>query len=91
MVNVVVGCWYMLLKNGMRFGFYHDGDAETSPLLRIKDFDCGDCWEIDADADEKSRSKFETSEDDDSFVKIPKAEVVKVYFQRYEQDNEICT
>ena len=80
----IIGQWCMKLKNGMEFGFYDDDISDVSPLDRIKGFDQGEYWEIDGGAYSKLFKTYATSQEDDSFVLIPKAEVLDVYFEKYQ-------
>lgn len=67
--------WCLKTKDYDRIPFYLS-DKQTNPLEEISEFDKGDCWEIDFQSD-----KYKTSPNDNSFVLIPKSDVIKVWYE----------
>jgi hypothetical protein len=63
--------------------FYH-GIRGNNPLTNIPDFDKGNYWSIDADGDDELKDFFEEDPDDDSFILIPKSDVLNVWFVSYD-------
>lgn len=77
----VSGVWHLVLIDDTDISFYYDYVTTISPLKRIKEFNQGDCWAIDASSDSKLIERFKIWDEDDSFILIPKIEVKKVYFE----------
>ena len=67
--------WCIKTKDYERIPFY-SSDKKVNPLERISEFDQGDYWEIDFQSD-----KYKTSTNDDSFVLIPKKDVIDVWYE----------
>ena len=65
--------WCIKTKDYDRIPFYLS-DNKVNPLEKIPEFDKGDYWEIDFQSD-----KYKTSPNDDSFVLIPKKDVIDVW------------
>lgn len=74
------GDWYLRLTNNMDFSFYA-GRPDQHPFETIPEFDRGDAWCIDAGGREDL--PFPVDPTEDSFVLIPKTDVVDVYFKAY--------
>jgi hypothetical protein len=67
--------WCIKTKDYERIPFYLS-DTKKNPLEVIPEFDQGDYWEIDFQSD-----KYKTSPNDDSFVLIPKSDVIGVWVE----------
>jgi hypothetical protein len=65
--------WCIKTKDYDRIPFYLS-DKKENPLEKISEFNQGDYWEIDFQSD-----KYKTSTNDDSFVLIPKKDVINVW------------
>jgi hypothetical protein len=67
--------WYIKTKDYDRIPFYLS-DTMDNPLESIPGFNKGDYWEIDFKSD-----KYKKSQNDDSFVLIPKSDVIDVWME----------
>lgn len=74
------GDWHVKLTNGMDLEFY-SGQRDQHPFETIPEFDRGDAWSIDALG--RTDLPFPVDPTEDSFVLIPKTDVVDVYFKAY--------
>lgn len=84
MTNVIakkpVGCWWLRLANGMTLQFY-EGTPDQHPFDTVPEFDHGDTWSVDAGYGQDLPYPEDPS--DNSFMLIPKRDVVEVYFQAF--------
>jgi len=71
------GYWHLRLANGMTHEFYA-GTPEQHPFETIPEFDRGDNWSIDAVF--RTDLPYPVDPTEDSFVLIPKKDVIEVYF-----------
>lgn len=69
--------WFLKLKSGLIHSFYCG--ISVNPLELIPDFNQGECWCIDAHDDEVLFDKYQRDPTDDSFVLIPKSDVLEVF------------
>ena len=76
------GKWWIKLIDGRKFPFYYDYEEKVSPFKRIREFDKDKYWEIDA-SDELEVLNHGFEKTNEGFVLIPKIEVKKVYFKKY--------
>jgi hypothetical protein len=81
------GIWHIKTNKINDYKFYH-GNADSNPFNTIKAFDKGDNWCIDAGGYSSSlKEVYKTYSEDDSFVLIPKSDVLDVWFVSYQEDN----
>ena len=69
--------WYVELKDGRQFCFYHSKSNEISPFVEVEEFDQGDHWSLDLAND--LEGEYPLDPEDDSFVLVPKDHVVRVF------------
>jgi hypothetical protein len=74
------GDWHIKLSNGLDLAFW-SGSPDRHPFESEPLFDRGDAWSIDACGREDLPFPVDPAED--SFVLIPKTDVVNVYFKAY--------
>ena len=67
--------WCIKTKDYERIPFYLS-DSKVNPLETMPEFDQCDYWEIDFQSD-----KYKTSPNDNSFVLIPKSDVINVWVE----------
>lgn len=84
MTNIIAqkatGYWWLRLVNGITHEFYA-GIPDRKPFDIIPEFDCGDAWSVDAC--HRNDLPYPLDPTDDSFVLIPKADVVEVFFKPF--------
>ena len=78
----VTGSWWLRLANGITHEI-HLGTPDGKPFDIIPEFDYGDAWSIDAGS--RSDLHYPLDPTDDSFVLIPKKDVVEVFFKPYKK------
>lgn len=76
------GNWYIELEDGSKHNIYR-GDADTNPLEEVDAFDCGGSWEVDVP---ELTEDYPESPVDNSLVRIPKDDVVDVFFVPDDED-----
>jgi hypothetical protein len=77
------GTWHIKTNKVDNHIFYH-GYPDINPFYSINGFDQEDNWLIDSGSIESPLKKvYDIYPDDDSFVLIPKDEVIKVWFTPY--------
>lgn len=71
--------WYIKTKEFDRIPFYLS-DSTINPLEEIEEFDKGDYWEVDCRID--TGDFYKESPYDNSFVLIPKSDVIDVWYEK---------
>lgn len=71
---------HMVTKEGLDFSFYNSEESNTLEILNsIEDFSHEDYWVIDAGENPELFKIYQTFEEDNSFVLIPKSSVIRFY------------
>ena len=70
--------WYIKTKKLDRIPFYLS-NSTINPMKKIEEFDKGDYWEVDCRID--TGNIYKESPYDNSFVLIPKKDVIDVWYE----------
>lgn len=77
---VAVQNWYVKIKGGSTHRFYSTSEGETENPLEIHDyFSYGDYYILDIDQEECRATKYDEFPEDDSFILVPKADILSVW------------
>jgi len=73
--------WFFQTKDLTKVGCYHSDD-DANPLETIEDFDRGDAYSMDCR--EAVDARYPLDPEDDSFVLIPKADILRVWCEPFD-------